>query len=228
MTVNSRVIKTFLSWSPGATDVPLMNGLRIQIMPSVDELSRARKHQFAAFLAAESLLVVWDDDPLHLVPRAQAIESELMELIWQRSEISDDEGEKNPEYFSGEVELDEESGQIEPEKRPVHLLNTYLVSIVIILITISLGAAWRQLAIEVSVDDSFARLGLVVLLPIQVFFSLFFAQVLVGCIAQMFGPVRQLTINSKYYSARPPTRLATVTLPHVVSVYSYRSVAVSR
>ncbi|KAI1655895.1 glycosyl transferase family group 2-domain-containing protein [Daldinia decipiens] len=215
MTVNSRVIKTFLSWSPGATDVPLMNGLRIQIMPSVDELSRARKHQFAAFLAAESLLIVWDDDALHLVQRAQAIESELMELVWQRSEMSDDDGEKNPEYFSGEVELDEESGHTDPEKRPVHLLNTYLVSIVITLITISLGAAWRQLAIEVSVDDNFARLGLVVLFPIQVFFSLFFAQVLVGCMAQMFGPIRQLTINSKYYSARPPPRLATVTLPHV-------------
>ncbi|KAI0848396.1 glycosyl transferase family group 2-domain-containing protein [Daldinia vernicosa] len=215
MTVNSRVIKTFLSWSPGATDVPLTNGLRIQIMPSIDELSRARKHQFAAFLAAESLLVVWDDDAFNLVKRAQAIESELMELVWQRSETSDDDGEKNPKYFSEEIELDEESGQIDPEKRPVHLLNTYLVSSVVLLITITLGAAWRQLAIEVSVDDSFARLGLVALLPIQVFFSLFFAQVLVGCMAQMFGPIRQLTINSKYYSARPPTRLATVTLPHV-------------
>ncbi|KAI1206660.1 glycosyl transferase family group 2-domain-containing protein [Annulohypoxylon truncatum] len=215
MTVNSRVIKTFLSWSPEAVDVPLMNGLRIQILPTLHDLARARKHQFAAFVASEALLIVWDDDALHLVQRAKAIESELMELVWQSGEVGDDDGEKGPGYLTEEVEIDEESGQIKPEKRPIHLLNTYLVSIVIVLVTVSLGAAWRQLAIEVNVDNGWARLGLVALFPIQVFFSLFFAQVMVGCLAQIFGPIRQLTINSKFYSARPPPRLRTPTLPHV-------------
>ncbi|KAI2610499.1 glycosyl transferase family group 2-domain-containing protein [Hypoxylon sp. NC1633] len=215
MTVNSRVIKTFLSWSPEAVDVPLMNGLRIQILPTVDDLARARKHQFAAFVASEALLVVWDDDALHLVQRAKAIESELMELVWQSGEVRDEEGEKGPGYSVAEVEIDEESGQVKPENRPVHLLNTYLVSIVLVLVTVSLGAAWRQLAIEVSVDGSYVRLALVGLFPIQVFFSLFFAQVLVGCLAQIFGPIRQLTINSKFYSARPPPRLRSAMLPHI-------------
>ncbi|KAI1077439.1 putative glycosyltransferase family 2 protein [Whalleya microplaca] len=216
MTVNSRVIKTFLSWSPDAVDVPLMNGLRIQILPTIEDLPRARKHQFAAFVASEALLVVWDDDALHLVQRAKAIESELMELVWQTGEESGEEGgEKRVGHTVGEVEIDEESGQILPEKRPVHLLNTYLVSIVLVLVTVSLGAAWRQLAIEVSVDGSFTRLALVALFPVQIFFTLFFAQVIVGCLAQIFGPVRQLTVNSKFYSARPPPRLRTSTLPHI-------------
>ena len=83
MTVHSRVIKTFLAWSPNATDVPLMNGLRVQILPTIYDLSRARKHQFAAFLASDALLIVWDDDPSHLIERAEAIECELMELVWQ-------------------------------------------------------------------------------------------------------------------------------------------------
>ncbi len=43
----------------------------------------------------------------------------------------------------------------------------------------------------------------------------FFAQVLVGCIAQMFGPIKQLTTNSRFYSAMLPIRLTTPTLPHV-------------
>ncbi|KAI1140618.1 glycosyl transferase family group 2-domain-containing protein [Hypoxylon sp. FL0543] len=215
MTVNSRVIKTFLSWSPDAVDVPLRNGLRIQILPTVDDLARARKHQFAAFVASEALLVVWDDDALHLVQRAKAIESELMELVWQAGEVDDEGGEKGPAYVTGVAEVDEESGQVKPETRPVHLLNTYLVSTVLALVVVSLGAAWRQLAIEVSVDGSYTRLALVALFPIQVFFSLFFAQVLVGCLAQIFGPIRQLSINSKFYSARPPPRLRTAALPHV-------------
>lgn len=36
-----------------------------------------------------------------------------------------------------------------------------------------------------------------------------------GCLAQCFGPVSQLTENSKYYSAKPPQRLRTGVLPHI-------------
>lgn len=64
MTVNSRVIKTFLSWAPNAVDVPLKNGLRVQVLPTMDDLVRARKLQFAAFIAHDGLLVVWDDGEL--------------------------------------------------------------------------------------------------------------------------------------------------------------------
>jgi cellulose synthase/poly-beta-1,6-N-acetylglucosamine synthase-like glycosyltransferase len=213
MTVNSRVIKTFLQWSPDAVDVPLMNGLRVQILPTIDDLPRARKHQFAAFVASEGLLVVWDDDALHLVQRAKAIESELMELVWKAG--GDDDADEKGGPIVEEPEVDEESGELKPEKRPVHLLNTFLVSITLILVTVSLGAAFRQLAIEVSVDGNFLRLALVALFPVQIFFTLFFAQVIVGCLAQIFGPIRQLTINSKFYSARPPPRLRSSVLPHV-------------
>lgn len=215
MTVNSRVIKTFLSWSPDAVDVPLMNGLRIQILPTMEDLPRARKHQFAAFVASEALLVVWDDDALHLVQRAKAIESELMELVWAADGEGDDDGEKKANPGVTEYEIDEESGEIKPESRPVHMQNTYLVSITMILVVISIGAAWRQLAVEVSVDGSYVRLALCALFPIQIFFTLFFAQVIVGCLAQIFGPVRQLTINSKFYSARPPPRIQSGALPHL-------------
>ncbi|EHK45775.1 uncharacterized protein TrAtP1_012832 [Trichoderma atroviride] len=215
MTVNSRVIKTFLQWSPDAVDVPLMNGLRVQILPTIDDLPRARKYQFAAFVASEGLLVVWDDDALHLVARAKAIESELMELVWKRGNLDEEDSEEKRGPPVAEVEIDEESGEIIPEKRPIHLQNTVLVSLTLALVTVSLGAAWRQLAIEVSVDSTYIRLALVVLAPVQIFFTLFFGQVIIGCLAQIFGPIRQLTINSKFYSARPPPRLQSAILPHV-------------
>lgn len=215
MTVNSRVIRTFLQWTPDAVDVPLMNGLRVQILPTIDDLPRARKYQFAAFVASEGLLVVWDDDALHLVARAKAIESELMELVWKAGNVDEEGGDEKGGPPVNEVEIDEESGEIKPEKRPIHLQNTVLVSLTLTLVTVSLGAAWRQLAIEVSVDSSYIRLALVALAPVQVFFTLFFAQVIIGCLAQIFGPIRQLTINSKFYSARPPPRLQSAVLPHV-------------
>lgn len=61
MTINSRVVKTFLAWSPDAVDVPLKNGLRVQVLPTMEDLPRARKMQSAAFVASEGLLIVWDD-----------------------------------------------------------------------------------------------------------------------------------------------------------------------
>ncbi|RYP90909.1 hypothetical protein DL770_002986 [Monosporascus sp. CRB-9-2] len=215
MTVNSRVVRAFLDMSPDAVDVPLMNGLRIQILPSVEYLPRARKHQFAAFLASDALLVVWDDDPTHLIERARSVQEELMELVWKTNNDEDDGGEIKEAANVGEIETDEESGQILREKRPVHLQNTVLVSVTLVLITVSLGAAWRQLTIEVMVDGYYVRLALIALAPIQIFFTLFFAQVIVGCLAQIFGPIRQLDTNSKFYSARLPNRLRRDVLPHV-------------
>jgi hypothetical protein len=88
MTVNSRVIQTFLQWSPDAIDVPLLNGLRVQILPTMEDLPRAGKDQFAAFLMQEGLLIVWDVDPLNLVGRARVIESELMKLVWNSGDAS--------------------------------------------------------------------------------------------------------------------------------------------
>src|SRR3984957_434004 len=113
MTVNSRVIKTFFQWSPDAVDVPLMNGLRVQILPTIDDLPRARKHQFAAFVASEGLLVVWDDEALHLVQRAKSIESELMELVWKAGSEDDEDEKKGP--TTTETEIDEESGELRLE-----------------------------------------------------------------------------------------------------------------
>lgn len=45
--------------------------------------------------------------------------------------------------------------------------------------------------------------------------SQFFAQVIVGCIAQCIGPIKQMKENSRFYSAMLPRRLETQPLPHV-------------
>ena len=217
MTVNSRVIKTFLSWSPDAIDVPLTNGLRVQILPTMEDLPRARKHQMAAFIAAEALLVVWDDDANHLMVRAKTIESELMELVWRAGEpeeVDDSQPVKKGPAVVQE-EIDEESGQVKPENRPTHLMNTVLVMFTLIIIITMLGAGYRQVAQEIAVDKGYARLLFLALIPVQIFFTLFFAQVIVGCLAQCVGPVRQMTMNSRFYSALLPRRIQGRNLPHV-------------
>lgn len=173
MTVNSRVIKTFLNRSPDAVDVPLMNGLRVQVLPSVADLSRARKYQFAAFIASEGLLVVWDDDAAHLLERAKSIEADLMQLVWQAGASNeDDEGGEKKGARVREAEVDEESGEIVAERRPTNLMNTILVAFCLALVVLMLGAGYRSLAIEVMVDQNYIRLAFIALSPVQIFFTL--------------------------------------------------------
>ena len=178
MTINSRVIKTFLQWSPDADDVPLMNGLRVQIIPTIADLHHARKHQFAAFIAQEALLVVWDDDALNIIQRAQQIESELMQLVW-KAPTDEDESEKkgeskeNSRVDVSEVDArDEETGEITIDRRPTMLLNTILVSLTLLLICVVLGASFRSIAAEVAVDRDYLRMAFAALTPIQIFFTL--------------------------------------------------------
>jgi hypothetical protein len=94
-------------------------------------------------------------------------------------------------------------------------MNTILVSITLTLITVMLGLGWKQIAVEVAGDGNYLRIAFLLLTPLQVFFSLFFAQVIVGCIAQMIGPIQQMKLNSRFYSAMLPRRLTTSPLPHV-------------
>ena len=82
MTIHSPVIRSFLEAMPESVDIPLLNGLAVQIIPTVEDLAGARTHQFAACIAAENILVVWDDDALNMLQRARSIEFELMQLLW--------------------------------------------------------------------------------------------------------------------------------------------------
>jgi hypothetical protein len=174
MTVHSRVIKTFLAWSPEATDVPLMKGLRVQILPTIYELPQARKHQFAAFLASDALLIVWDDDPSHLIERAETIESELMQLVWQAGHsqdigaTNDDEKELRNAHFDGDTEF----GKTTSKDRPTNLINTVLVAFTLVIILTLLGLGFRSVAVEIAIDKHYFRLAFVALTPVQVFFTL--------------------------------------------------------
>lgn len=172
MTVNSRVIKTFLAWAPEATDVPLTNGLRVQILPTIHDLPRARKYQFAAFIASDSLLVVWDDDPAQVVKRASTIESQLMELVWRTGDVGEDDETSNEKDGDAQAIIDSESGETITEHRATNLMNTILVAFTLVIVVVLLGLACRSLATEIAVDRTYLRLAFLALVPVQIFFTL--------------------------------------------------------
>ncbi|RDW88348.1 hypothetical protein BP6252_00380 [Coleophoma cylindrospora] len=209
MTVNSSVVEPFLNWSPSAVDIPLLNGLRIQILPSLAELPRARRHQYAAFIRKEAILVVWEDDPTLLYNRVKTIEDGLLQTVWKT-------GASEKAVVQASVsEVDAESGTGVVEERPIMYINTIMASFSICLLTVLLGLGWAQMALEVLVEGSWISLAYLAMIPITSFLALFFCNIVVGVVSQLFGPIQQMAKNSRFYSATPPPRLFDSVLPHV-------------
>lgn len=144
------------------------------MLPSVDDLPKARKNQCAAFLATELLLVVWDDDPTKVVERATAIENELMELVWKAGEAADVKG-PDPEKTAvvNENEVDVEANRAAAsEERPTNIFNSLQVALTIMLIITMLSFGYKELAFQLLVDKGWWRLAFLVLTPVLIFFSL--------------------------------------------------------
>ena len=168
--------------------VPLDNGLRIQVLPSITHLPECQKHHFAAFIQDPSILVVWDDDPSHLLFRAQSIEDQLMNWAWN---VDNEENEKSStavpskiasravshapstrvkEVSSSQVS-DSEQTLAEPPRRVV-LIQPILTAATLILILAAMGAGWKQIALELMVDKAWIRLAFVAVVPLQIWLAL--------------------------------------------------------
>lgn len=156
------------------------------------------------------MLVVWDDQPKAVLDRGQYIEESLMKMIWGTGELDENDEKKGANVSA--IELGEgtpsemEEGQI-GSKRPLMLIHAVMVGLTMTLLVAALGAGWRKLALEVAVDGNYLRLALLAITPLQVFVSLFFMQVVIGNLMQIFGPISQLQKNSKFYSGKAPVRL---------------------
>ncbi|WPH01751.1 Hypothetical protein R9X50_00460300 [Acrodontium crateriforme] len=216
MTVNTRVIKLFLHKNDRPY-VPLRNGLRLQVLPDMSYLPRCQKHQFAAFIADRGILVVWDDEPRHLLDRAQKIEKSLMEMIWDEGNDESDE-KKEGDVVVNEVnsEGDVEMGTVEPP-RPIVLWLPFLSACTLCLTIFTIGLGWRYIAVEVFLDHNYMRMAFIFAAIPQMWLALFFFTALCTNVAQLIGPISQMNANTKFYSGVKPKRLRrdNGVLPHV-------------
>ena len=149
MTIHSPVIRSFLEAMPESVDIPLLNGLAVQIIPTIADLARARTHQFAACIASESVLVVWDDDAINMVNRAKGIEWELMQLLWTTDckDITSKAASKvNLNIMEKEVGDESSLEDATPKPRPTMFINTILVSISICVLIGTLGLGPKDVA----------------------------------------------------------------------------------
>jgi hypothetical protein len=221
MTVNTRVINVILASRRTSYDyIPLPDGLRLQVLPSMRELPRCQKHHFAAFIQDLQILVVWDDEPKKVLARAEALERQLMKMIWgtgdQEEDEAEGEGEKGQGVDIDEAPIDLEAAANSPDRR-IKLTSALTVALTLALSLSTIGIGYRALAFEIATDKSFIRLALIVVSPLQVWVGYFFFQTIIINFFEIFGPISAVASNSKFYSGAPPKRLDREyhTLPHV-------------
>ncbi|KXJ92069.1 glycosyl transferase family group 2-domain-containing protein, partial [Microdochium bolleyi] len=219
MTVNTRVINVIMSSRRLTQDhIPLSNGLRLQVLHTLRDLPRCKKHHFAAFIEDTQTLVVWDDEPRRLLRRIAEIETQLMKIIWGNTGEEDEEeevDEKNDAEITVEpVDLETGAGI---ERRRVMLTSPIIVGLTLTLCLTCVGLGLRYLALQTATDGQYMRIALVAVVPVQIWVAIFFFQSIVGNIFQLVGPVAAVYQNSKFYSGKAPRRLDRDfhTLPHV-------------
>ena len=178
MTVNTRVIKVFLR-DPNLAYVPLADGLRLQILPNITYLPSCQKHHFAAFIQDSAILVVWDDEPKHLLVRAKRIEEQLMAVIWKPEHaLFDEKTNKTQSVLISETPFNgSENGIVDGEEqkekpRKLVLIQAVLCALTLTLLIAAIGSGWRQIAIEVAVDKQMLRLAFAAVVPFQCWLAL--------------------------------------------------------
>jgi hypothetical protein len=175
MTVNTRVIKVILQ----RTDLPYVEmtaGLRLQVIPDIRDLPYCQKHQSAAFVAAQQLLVVWEDDPKKLLDRAAYIQDTLMAMIWGPKNLEGaGESEKKDPFVDVDA-VDEfedlEKGEDADKPRQIVLIQAMLTAGTMILVLAAVGSGWRNIAIELFTDKNYLRVAFIACIIPQIWLAL--------------------------------------------------------
>lgn len=168
MTIKSRVVSTFCQRAGDAYEIPIRDGLRIQVLRNMSELARARKHQYAAFITSESALVVWDDDPSHLIKRIEGIENDLLRIVW----LSGRPGFEKECFTVVENEIDPETGLLAAETRPTMYYHAFYTMFSLGLAVFLLGLGWREIIVEIVQLKKYTSLALLCMAPIEFFLAL--------------------------------------------------------
>lgn len=213
MTIKTKVIEMLLD----DNDIPFVQineGLRLQVIPDIEALPFCQKHQCAAFVLSEKMLVVWEDQPHSLIKRAAGIDEALFHMVCKGSlgnDKLDQDDPRNTHYQWQGLHEETES----EEKRPIMIYQPFFTAMTLLLALGVIGLGWRHIAIEITVDGGYMRILFVLCILPQLWLGLFFFQALVGNAAQIFGWVETMRMNTRVYSGKAPYRLCSTSLPHV-------------
>lgn len=176
MTVNTRLLQLFMHARPEEHYIQIHASLRLQVIPNIEALPHCQRHQSAAFIASNSTLIVWEDEPARLIERAEYIQDALMKMSWKNEDQegeTDEKGDgKRPFVEIEEYESREEEAAEAEKPRELVLWQTIYSGMTLTLVISALGAGWRLIAIEHVQDPNWIRLAFAAALPAQIWLSL--------------------------------------------------------
>lgn len=130
------------------------------------------------------MLVVWDDDPNHILVRAQNIEDQLMSMIWKEQDEEDADEKTAPHSklasqapsiqimeFARSAGSDMEVAYEEPPRRPV-LIQAMATALTLAISVAAIGTGFRRVAVELGTDGRYVRLAFVAVAPLQLWLAL--------------------------------------------------------
>lgn len=188
MTVSTKVINLVLQ-RHDLVNIDLRGGLRIQILPTLMSLANCQRHQNAAFIQDQALLVVWADGPQEVIARAQYIEAKMMEIFARGLDPYDEKNqpvvinELTEGFEQSEGALPREDGLTEGPRKLV-LNQSIITAITLLLIILALASGWRRIAVEIAVDHAYLRLAFFAVVPFQMW---------LGMVGNHFGLCEYLT-----------------------------------
>src|SRR5579862_1069135 len=183
--VFSHVVQVIIGSLPtNAWDFPLRDDTRVQIIQRLQDLPRARKHQYAAFVREQKCLVVWSDSASKVVDQGEELEKKIFDFIWNdgdgvgRYELKKPKADALDELENGEM------GLRSIYKRKRGLLLPILVAAVSpyfiysesqawVVIGFFLGSGLKTLMSENAIVGGYVRFALLATSP-----TLFFAMVI--------------------------------------------------
>ena len=126
------------------------------------------------------MLVVWADDPNHILDRAQNVEDQLMNMIWkEQAEEIDEKTASTGKAASQAPSISvrdfanpdvEESIQVAP-RRPV-LIQAFATALTLVISVAVIGSGFRRVAVEFGTDGEYARWAFIAVAPIQLWLAL--------------------------------------------------------
>lgn len=141
-------------------------------------LPTCQKHQSAAFVADRGCLVLWADDPREILDRASKLINEIVMLIWEDGLDNDELTEKKGEVIVSSVEKDNASSNVDIEQGLLPSIRRRVawqpltVGATMALLFLSTGTGYGQIVEEIYYDRSYARLLLILVMPMQLWVSL--------------------------------------------------------
>lgn len=225
MTVNTSAIQILLA-QHDEPYIQLEQGRRLQILPSVNYLPSCQVHHFAAFIQDTATLVVWGNDPTSIIEHTARLEQQIVATslssfnIPREKVMSGRMSSRSKSVLVTEKPVDDYSDEVRSRRefpRRVTVFHSVLTALTLTLMMAAVGSGVRAIAIEVGYDKAMIRMAFIAVIPLQAWLGLFFFQSIVGCVAQLIGPISQTERNSKYFSGQPPVRTEKIgqALPHV-------------